>query len=478
MYLEHFELSVNPFSLSPKQDFLYHSNAFAESMAHLIYGVDSGEALVMITGPIGTGKTTAIQSFLTNLGPQFATALVTNTRITGRELLKLVMDDLGVEVPAQADKSDLVIAFKRYLIEGRKPGRRVLIIVDEAQNLRPETLEEIRLLTNLGQGEQQPVQIILVGQPELEATVEQPELAQLRQRIRVHYRLDPLSRQELADYVRHRMAVAGCARDDVFTREALDRIYEFSNGVPRVVNTLANDALLAAFVAERPRVQAQDVERPRVRTVAVAAPVVAPAGVPLVAAADEPASMAVYSRRHDADGGGKRLMRRLLPVALVLAAAVVAGYYFFVARPDATEAPTANVPRTPPTVAVEPVAAAIIGQVAAADTSATGYVEAGAPADSAMADSPVTPTATDAQPAENWAVHVVSFRTEDRALTYVRELALHSPAAFHRFELVNGVGWYRVYVGPYPSRAAALDDARRMSTDSGFTYFKIVRLEP
>ena len=117
---------------------------------------------------------------------------MTNTRITGRELLKLVLDDLGVEVPAQADKSDLVIAFKRYLIEGRKPGRRVLIVVDEAQNLPTETLEEVRLLTNLGQGEQQPVQIILVGQPELEATVEQPELAQLRQRIRVHYRLDPV----------------------------------------------------------------------------------------------------------------------------------------------------------------------------------------------------------------------------------------------------------------------------------------------
>lgn len=487
MYLEHFDLSVNPFGLSPKQDFLYNSNAFAESMAHLIYGVDSGEALVMITGPIGTGKTTAIQSFLTNLGPHFATALVTNTRISGRELLKLVMDDLGVEVPPQADKSDLVIAFKRYLIEGRKPGRRVLIVVDEAQNLPAETLEEIRLLTNLGQGEQQPVQIILVGQPELEATVEQPELAQLRQRIRVHYRLDPLSRPELADYVRHRMTVAGCTRDDVFTREALDRIYEFSAGVPRVVNTLANDALLAAFVAGRPRVLGQDVEEPRMRTVAVAVPAPPPVEAPRFRLEPETSDSYEYGhRRGPARKAGSRLLR-LLPIALILVATAIAAYYFLIYEPGAAGPNITRAPAGPAAVVAAPPVVPDLDQAAAdGDTAAaaaaiadsSGRGTAGDEAAAGIEPVPAVSAATMPVPAEAWAVHVVSFRTEDRALTYMRDLARHASAAFHRFELVNGVGWYRVYVGPYPTRAAALEDARRMSEESGFTYFKIVRLDP
>jgi len=259
MYLEHFGLSLSPFGISPRLDFLYKSGAFEESMAHLVFGLDNSEAIVMITGAIGTGKTMAIQSFLSHLGDRYQSALITNTCVDGRELLKLILDDLGAPVDARADKSDLLIAFKKFLIAEGKEGKRIVIVVDEAQNLSREVLEEIRQLTNLGQGEEQPVQIILVGQPELEANIDRPDLAQLKQRIRVHYKLAPLTRRELEEYVDHRMVVAG-ARTGIFSARALDRIYQMSGGVPRVVNTLGIEALLSAFVAGRHKVEATDLD--------------------------------------------------------------------------------------------------------------------------------------------------------------------------------------------------------------------------
>jgi type II secretory pathway predicted ATPase ExeA len=259
MYLEHFGLTLNPFGISPRLDFLYKSGAFEESMAHLVFGLDNSEAIVMITGAIGTGKTMAIQSFLSHLGDRYLSALITNTCVDGRELLKLILDDLGVPVEARADKSDLLIAFKKFLIAEGKEGRRFVIVVDEAQHLSREVLEEIRQLTNLGQGEEQPVQIILVGQPELEVNIARPDLAQLKQRIRVHYKLAPLTRREMEEYVDHRMVVAG-GRAGTFSARALDRIYQMSGGVPRVVNALGVEALLAAFVAGRNKVEATDLD--------------------------------------------------------------------------------------------------------------------------------------------------------------------------------------------------------------------------
>ncbi|MBK7048537.1 MAG: AAA family ATPase [bacterium] len=174
-------------------------------------------------------------------------------------MLKLILEDLDLTQPADADKSDLLIAFKHFLIATSRQGKRVVIVIDEAQNLSREVLEEVRLLTNLGQGQEQPVQIILVGQPELEATIERQDLAQLRQRIRVHCRLAPLDRRELEEYVNHRMKVAGGAAGS-FSGASLDGIFRKSGGVPRVVNTLCDRALLSAFVAGRKRVDVADLD--------------------------------------------------------------------------------------------------------------------------------------------------------------------------------------------------------------------------
>lgn len=259
MYLEHFRLATSPFGISPRLDFLYKSSSFEESIAHLVYGLDNSEAIVMITGAIGTGKTMAVQSFLSCLGDRYITALVTNTQVDGKELLKLILEDLDIDLPPGGDKSDLLIAFKQLLMTVGRDGRRILIIIDEAQNLDLQVLEEIRLLTNLGQGDLQPVQIILVGQPELEAKVARPDLAQLRQRIRVHYKLAPLSGQEVREYIDHRLAVAG-ALPGIFPTEASARVHELSHGVPRVVNSLCDQALVAAFVAGRRQVKPEDVD--------------------------------------------------------------------------------------------------------------------------------------------------------------------------------------------------------------------------
>ena len=259
MYLDHFGLTVNPFGLSPKINFVFESGAFEENMAHLVYGLENSEAITLISGPVGSGKTLAIQTFLMKLGSQFSFALVTNTQVTSIELLKLILEDLDIKTPIGCDKSDLLILFKDFLLQEHNDGRRVVIVIDEAQNLEPDALEEVRLLTNLGQGDFQPVQIVLVGQPELEALVDQPSLRQLRQRIRVHYRLTPLLVSEVEGYLNHRMQVAGCSRS-VFSSEAVLRIFQLSGGIPRLTNSLANAALLSAYVAGRDSVKSEDVD--------------------------------------------------------------------------------------------------------------------------------------------------------------------------------------------------------------------------
>ena len=311
MYLEHFGLTTNPFGISPRLDFLYKSGAFEESMAHLVYGLDNSEAIVLITGAIGTGKTMAIQSFLSYLGDRYVSALITNTSVDGKGLLKLILDDLGTPADPRADKSDLLIAFKNFMVAAGRQGQRIVIVIDEAQNLTREVLEEIRLLTNLGQGDEQPVQIILVGQPELEATVQRADLAQLKQRIRVHYKLAPLSRRELEEYVDHRMTVAGGGAG-VISNGALDRIFALSDGVPRVVNTLCGEALLSAYVAGRRKVESRDLDDqveaaavapsepappqampPATARVADPVPPVPPAPEPAPAARTRPSEMAV-----------------------------------------------------------------------------------------------------------------------------------------------------------------------------------------
>ena len=248
MYHEYFGFFTSPFSLSPHLQFLFRSSAFQETMAHLVYGLEGGEDIILITGEIGTGKTLALYNLTQHVSRTYQTALINVTQLDFRELLKLLMTDLEVVVPAPADRADLLSALKAELVAIMRRGQRLLLIIDEAQNLDDATLEGVRLLTNLGPPEQQALQVVLSGQPGLRTKINSPHLAQVRQRIRVHYHLEKLGYKETSEYISHRVKVAGCERN-LFHKDAIDRIHELSSGIPRLVNVLADRALLAVYVS-------------------------------------------------------------------------------------------------------------------------------------------------------------------------------------------------------------------------------------
>ena len=259
MYLEHFGLGSDPFSLRPHLRFLYDSTAFEETMSHLVYGLENGEDLTLITGEIGTGKTLALQNLIQTISSVYTVALINVTQINFDELLKLLIGQLELTLPPHPDRGDMINLLLTDMRSRQARRSKVLLVIDEAQDLDKDSLEGVRLLLNLAQPGDQVLQIVLSGQLTLAAVLESPELAQLKQRIRVHYRLETLGDGEVAAYINHRMMVAGCDHE-VFTRGALRRISELSGGVPRLVNALADHALLAAFVDGKKKVSENHVE--------------------------------------------------------------------------------------------------------------------------------------------------------------------------------------------------------------------------
>lgn len=247
MYTAFFGLREKPFGLNPDPRFLFLSAAHREALAHLLYGIEQGEGFIAVTGEIGTGKTTLCRTLLRRLGPEVEVAFLFNPKLSARELLESIVIELGLEKRG-ASARELIDELNHFLLERRQQGRRVLLIIDEAQGLASDTLEQIRLLSNLETETEKLIQILLLGQPELDTMLESDELRQLRQRIAVRWRLAPLSRDETAEYVRHRLRVsAGADRDPLFSDAALREVYRRSHGVPRIVNLLCDRALLAGF---------------------------------------------------------------------------------------------------------------------------------------------------------------------------------------------------------------------------------------
>ena len=255
MYLSFFGLNEKPFSITPDPRYLFLSERHAEAMAHLLYGIKEAGGFIQLTGEVGTGKTTIVRSLLAQTPENAEIALILNPRMTAPEFLLTLCEELGIGVPARAIGSlkDLVDVLNDYLLRAHAAGRRVVLVVDEAQNLAPEVLEQVRLLTNLETNTQKLLQIILIGQPELRELLDRSELRQLAQRITGRYHLDPLSGPETIAYVRHRLRVAG-ATSEIFTRRALQRIYRLSGGVPRVINILCDRALLGGYSMDRHRI--------------------------------------------------------------------------------------------------------------------------------------------------------------------------------------------------------------------------------
>jgi general secretion pathway protein A len=252
MYASFFGLNEKPFSITPDPRFLFLSERHAEALAHLVYGINEAGGFIQLTGEVGTGKTTVVRSLLTQAPKHAEIALILNPRMTPSEFLLAICEELGIGVPAASASSlkDLVDLLSRHLLGAHAGGKRIVLVVDEAQNLSPDVLEQVRLLTNLETETQKLLQIILIGQPELRELLGRVELRQLAQRITGRYHLDPLSGDETAAYVRHRLRVAGATRE-VFTSGALREIQRLSGGVPRLINIIADRALLGAFTEDR-----------------------------------------------------------------------------------------------------------------------------------------------------------------------------------------------------------------------------------
>ncbi len=261
MYESHFHLNQAPFSIAPDPAFLYLSEGHREALAHLTYGFSHG-GFVLITGEVGTGKTTLLRNLVKRTPQELDVAFVLNPRLTVRELLETLCDELGVDYPEHTALSvkQYIDALNRHLLATHQAGRDTVVIIDEAQNLSPAVLEQIRLLTNLETDKRKLLRIILLGQPELAELLSRTELRQLAQRITARYHLKGLSREDTYAYVVHRLARAG-GSPQLFTRGALRRLYRLSSGIPRVINLIADRALLGAYAEGRHQVPGRLVDR-------------------------------------------------------------------------------------------------------------------------------------------------------------------------------------------------------------------------
>ena len=260
MYEEYFSLKERPFSLTPDPDFLFLSGSHQQALDHLLFGLESGEGFIVVTGDIGVGKTTVCRALLRRLPERFATALVVNTLLTEKELLRTVLDDFGAPVP-DGTRKDLLDALNRFLLSEAEAGPRPVLIIDEAQNLAPPLLEQVRLLSNLETEKRKLLQIVLFGQKELQEKLRLPQLRQFDQRITVRATILPLDPRETSRYIQHRMSVAGAAGSSFLSPAAERLLHRRSRGVPRRINQLCDRALLAACVRNAARVEPEDVAR-------------------------------------------------------------------------------------------------------------------------------------------------------------------------------------------------------------------------
>ncbi|MFZ4854957.1 MAG: ExeA family protein [Desulfuromonadaceae bacterium] len=250
MYCDFFGFTEKPFTITPNPHFIFLSSIHREAYARLLYGVDSHAGFIALTGEVGTGKTTLLRTLLTQLDPEkYRSALIFNSCVSAEQLLASICREFGVEAEEQT-RFGYLDALNLFLIEQNGSGRTVLLVIDEAQNLAPEVLEQVRMISNLETERDKLIQIILAGQPELNAVLKRHDLRQLNQRITVRCRLAPMKSDDVAQYIRHRVTVAGSRIPDIFSSAAIRKIYRFSRGIPRLINVACEQALVLAWTRE------------------------------------------------------------------------------------------------------------------------------------------------------------------------------------------------------------------------------------
>ena len=258
-YLEHYKLDKAPFGLTPDPEFVYWSKQHARAKAYMESTIWLSDGFVVITGEIGSGKTTLLQSFLSELEDDVVYAVVSQTQLNATQFLQAVLTEFGFK-PFNKKKVELLDMLNMFLIEQYAAGKKVILIVDEAQNLGTKVLEEIRLLSGIETSTEKVLRIILAGQPELKGKLDGDRLKQLVQRVRLRFHLGALSSEDMREYVEHRLRVAGCEEANLFDDSAFPVIYRYSGGVPRLVNTICDSALLVGFADEKTHISGDDIE--------------------------------------------------------------------------------------------------------------------------------------------------------------------------------------------------------------------------
>jgi general secretion pathway protein A len=260
MYLSYYILKEYPFSITPDPRFLYFTAHHRDAYDHLMYGVRERKGFIQLTGEVGSGKTTLCRALLANLGNEAETAFILNPSLTETQLIKAMLNDFGIEVRGR-DRLDYIERLNNFLLERMRRGTNVALIIDEAQDLSPQVMEQVRLLSNLETDQQKLIQIILCGQPELEKRLARPDLRQLRQRITVRCSIAPLTQDDTVMYIKHRLWVAGSDGSIEFDADAVHEIHRYAGGMPRLINNVCDNALLAGYVARTRMIDARCVRK-------------------------------------------------------------------------------------------------------------------------------------------------------------------------------------------------------------------------
>jgi general secretion pathway protein A len=247
MYLDYYNLRELPFNLTPDPHFIYYARHYREAYEHLLFGILNRRGFIELTGEVGSGKTTLCRAVLDSLDNNTETALIVNPPLTEPQLLRAILTDLGIR-PSGGTRMDYLDILNEFLLDRNSEGKNVALIIDEAQGLTPEVMEQLRLISNLETDRTKLIQVVLCGQPELQLRLARPDLRQLRQRITIRYHIPPLTLEETGAYVAHRLRVAGADRQVAFAPVAVRRVHRYTRGIPRAINAVCDHALLAGYV--------------------------------------------------------------------------------------------------------------------------------------------------------------------------------------------------------------------------------------